>query len=202
MVHTKRFNLELSRKELQAEFQKSYFYKSSSVQSPDILQILRVSSESGVEKLQYLLLPLSIFSSLTWYNQSEVCAARTSDRRLCLSTLHFGGPSTAAWPDHWCPLCARGSCGGAHQDLSWISQPAKIQFSNTDHKEKSLSGAKILFSEEQVCRSILSATNRPVTSVLQLQPLPAWAKRLAGYMDKRKRGSLTSEGQSTVTAKT
>lgn len=90
-------------------------------------------------------LTLSILSPLTWYNQSEVCAARTSDRRLCLSTLHFGGPSTAAWPDRWCPLCARASCGGARLDLSWISQPAKIQFSNTDHREKSLSGAKIFF---------------------------------------------------------
>lgn len=86
------------------------------------------------------ILTSSILSSLTWYNLSGVCAARTSGRRLCLSTLHFGGPSTAAWPDHWCPLCARGSCGGARQGLSWISQPAEIQFSNADHREMSLSG--------------------------------------------------------------
>lgn len=130
----------------------------------------------------------SIFSSLTWCNQSEVCAAGTSDRTLCLSTLHFGGPSTAAWPGHWCPLCARGSCGGARQGLSWISQPAKIQFPNNDHREKSLSGANFFFffSEEQVCRSVLSAANRPLNSVLQPQPLPTWTKRPGGTWTKEK----------------
>lgn len=146
---------------------------------------------------------LSILYSLTWYNQSEVCAARTSDRRLCLSTLHFGDPSTAAWPGHWCPLCATGSCGGAHQDLSWISQPAKIQFSNTDHREKSVSGANIFFfREEQVCRGILSAANKPPASALQPQPLPTWTKRPAGYPEKGKGGNLTSQGQSTISAQT